>query len=135
MNYKIVTIVLFAVSLLLFFATLQVYRSSIVFESEISAYLIVSEVSGFDVSPVFNFGSVRGGDSATRTANITNSYDFPIVVRAAPKGEIKRFVSFVVDEIEAGKSKEIAVSAVVPAGERLRNYTGSIKFTARRKLI
>ncbi len=108
------------------------FEKSVLYRETVSASLTVSDRAGFDVSPIFAFGEVVMGGSATRTVKISNPNLFPIVVKFIPMGDIKNFVDKSFKEVKTNSTEDISVSALVPSEAIFGNYTGSIMIEVRK---
>ena len=90
----------------------------------------IGEKSGIDVnSSALSYGKIVPGTSVLRKVILNNNRDVPIEASIMASEEVRPFLSFESPVfLEPGKNLSIPVSATVPFGMPVENYSGKLFF-------
>jgi hypothetical protein len=93
----------------------------------------VGDSLGITADDALNFGKIPAGSSSIKTANLENSYQFPLAVSVLVSQEIKDFVFIKQDAIiQPGKLSSLPIKLVLPDNLEAGHYSGKIKFEFRK---
>jgi len=130
MGKKDAIIILIAVALLAFTATIWAYSYlKIISVNQFEITLSIGDRIGFDLgSQEISFGTMLPGSTASRTIKIENNEEFPLKVIVKHFGDTNKFVSidknnFVMLPEESG---ELNFLAEIPKNAEHGNYTGKV---------
>lgn len=104
---------------------------------DIHIELVDEKRVGFTVDPTFDFGKVPvTGGQVKRFMQMSNTDDFPVLVRIQVKGDAAQFVQLEDNDfiLEPGEFRKMPVYAIVPANSAMPGvYTGKAKITFLRQ--
>lgn len=123
-----IAIALIALGILLVAASFLIRHEKFLEKREIFMSLKVDSSSGIDLNKTaLTFGNIMPGDSVSRYFTLGDTYNFPIKAEINIEGNIMKFISCGREvKIGINESKEIGVSAIIPANESFGNYSGTL---------
>lgn len=91
---------------------------------------VSTDRGGFDLnSTALTFGIIKSGGAAKRWVNFTNEYDFPVMVKIIPKGNITELLAYESDiYVEPGELKRIEIRTASTPETPIGKYEGYITF-------
>ncbi len=121
-------VLLFILSLAVFFFTLYINSTFILEKKEIPVNLKIGEQPAFNLSQTaFDFGTITPGSSASREIILENNNSFAVKYEFRAKGKIKKFLLFEKNIYLASyEKKRIEINTIIPNNEEYGEYSGKI---------
>ena len=134
MNKNKLIILMFVISVVMFFFVLYINSTFVLKKEEIIATLIIGDRAGFDINgTALTFGMIAPGTNSKRDLIIENDYNFPIKFEFNVKGDIEKFLVF--DEVvylKPGENKTVSIYTITPDNEEYGNYSGKMIVVTKR---
>lgn len=117
---------LFILSIVILVATFFL-NNRVLYEERTFAQLFVGEPAGFDLNEtIISFGRLPPTTSSERKINLSNAYEFPVVVEFFVEGNISDFI--VIHKpvfLDGGENKQVFVRTInIPANATVDEYEG-----------
>ena len=106
-------------------------------EREIFASFSVSDHSGFDLNKTaLTFGLIKPGFTSSRTANITNNFEMPVLVIIKANGDLSEFLIVSENEfiLSPNEEKKLSFSVFLPKDILIKDYKGHVTIIFKRIL-
>lgn len=136
-RYLIFSVVIFSVSLLLFFLSLFLTQAAVLEKKEIPVNLNIGEIASFNLSlnaSFLSFGTITPEANSQRTISLENNYNSPIVAYLNSEGNISRFLVFEKKiRIGVNETKEINIWTILPKEEDYGEYSGKLVLILKRE--
>ena len=126
-----VSIVLFAVVLLVFILTLSTYYPywfGVEKRTFYASVNVTKDRGGFDLNiSALTFGKIASGGSASRDISFWNGYGFPVILEISSSGSIKNILSYDNDILaSANETKRIGFSVSASNETKIGFYEGYV---------
>ncbi|GEM_PF-2610565 len=128
MQIALFAVLLLSLASLLFALFFYFFHAKVIERNTYYSQIEIGPFLGVDVnSTAFIFGAIPPGSKSRRSIILNNTYDFPVLAKIVPLGDMAKFLDYQEVVVEGKSARTVSLEAVASEGTPSGVYEGAIE--------